>query len=205
MIQPVLADFTCRAPKSSGDHIQGFDVLRAVCSIAVVAVHLGYVAPSLIFDRSRWREHEFIWSDAVNFYGLLLAVPVFVTMSCYLVAIRPQPHLAERNWRIGRLFLFWAVMLNLYNTGIFGAMSGVPRSPIGLLLYFTSGLGTPFYFFISLMITMTVAAWARTKASIFVGVLMAASIVLIGILPLLARQAGRPEWCHYYLPLNFVP
>ena len=179
--------------------------MRAVLSIAVVAVHLGYVAPSLIFDRSRWREHEFIWSDAVNFYGLLLAVPVFFTISCYLVAKGPQPHLARRNWRIGRLFLFWAVMLNLYNTGIYGAIRAVPRAPIGLLLYFTSGLGTPFYFFISLMITMTVAAWARTKASIVVGVLMAASTVLIGILPLVARQTGQPAWCHYHLPLNFVP
>ena len=204
-IHPVLSDYTCRPPKPSGERIQGFDVLRAVCSIAVVAAHLGYVAPSLIFDRARWREHEFIWSDAVNFYGLLLAVPVFVMISCYLVAISHQPHLAKRNWRIGRLFLFWAVMLNLYSTGFVGAISGVPRSPIGLLLYFTSGLGTPVYFFISLMITVTVAAWARTKASIVVGVLMAASTLLIGILPLVARQTGRPEWCHHHLPLNFVP
>jgi peptidoglycan/LPS O-acetylase OafA/YrhL len=196
---------THNASNSTREHLHGFDVLRAVFSVAVVTVHLGYVAPSSIFDPSHWREHAFNWSDALNFYVLLLAVPVFIMMSCYLVAKSTQPNLAKRNWRIGRLFVFWAVILNLYQTGIFGTLRTVPRTPLELLFYFTSGLGTPFYFFVSLTITMTFAAWARTKASIVVGTLMAASTVLVGILPLIARQTGRAEWCQHHLPLNFVP
>jgi len=192
-------------PNPAKEHIYGFDWLRAIFSIAVVVVHLGYLSPSLIFDQARWREHVFNWSDAVNFYGLLLAVPVFIMMSCFLVTKSSQLKLGRRIWRIGRLFLFWAVLLNIYQYGVDRSIHGLPRQPIDFITYVASGFRTPFYFFVSLIIVTILAAWARARSTKVVASLLVASIFLIGFLPIVARITGRAELCHFAMPLNFTP
>src|SRR6187551_1367345 len=102
----------------SGDpaqHIHGFDSLRAFFSVCVVAVHSGYFAPSGIFDRSLCSSHLFSRSDFVNFYVLLLAVPVFALISCFLMAMRPSTdeRLMQRVTRAAKLLLFWTLLLHI--------------------------------------------------------------------------------------------
>ena len=70
----------------SRERIVGIDYLRAVFSVCVVLVHLGYVSPSAIFSEQEYAHHAFTWSDAVNFYVLCLAVPVFLLVSNFLLA-----------------------------------------------------------------------------------------------------------------------
>ncbi|MEB3335021.1 MAG: acyltransferase family protein [Cyanobacteriota bacterium] len=201
----VSASADIRSQMTANEHIHGFDWLRAVFSVAVVVVHLGYLSPSLIFDRARWPDHVFAWSDAVNFYGLLLAVPVFVMMSCFLLAKSPQPKLGKRIWRIGRLFVFWGVLLNLFQYGVTDTIRQIPKQPLDLMLYLASGFRTPFYFFFSLMIMLALTAWAQAKSTKIVTTLLLASIVLVGFLPVVARFTGRSEWCHIAMPLNYIP
>src|SRR5262249_55318729 len=83
------------APGAS--RIVGIDYLRAVFSVCVVAVHLGYISPSAIFDQEAYPSHTFTWSDFVNFYVLCLAVPVFVLISTYLYALKPTDSAALRR------------------------------------------------------------------------------------------------------------
>src|SRR5688500_12194635 len=118
------------APRS--DRVVGIDYLRAFFSACVVAVHLNYLFPSLIFDKRRYAEHAFGASDLVNFYVLCLAVPVFVLISTYLYATKPTDTagLGRRLWRIVRLLVFWSVLFQVYYNGGFGAGKNGPfREP----------------------------------------------------------------------------
>jgi peptidoglycan/LPS O-acetylase OafA/YrhL len=61
----------------------GIDYLRAFFSVCVVLAHLGYISPSLIFNRELYLAHIFTVSDFINFYVILLSVPVFFIISNY--------------------------------------------------------------------------------------------------------------------------
>jgi len=195
------------AAPSSG-RVVGIDYLRAFFSVCVVAVHLNYLFPSLIFDKRRYPEHTFGASDLVNFYVLCLAVPVFVLISTYLYATRPTDTagLGRRLWRIVRLLVFWSVLFQVYWLGGFAAVKNVPvREPDKLGLYLMSGGNTYYYFFESLaIITVVTHAATRLPGRVVWG-LFAASTVLVGVLPLLHEELHYRFLAHHANPLNFLP
>ena len=109
----------CRAPgrepmslSNRSDRLSGVDLIKALFSVAVVVVHLGYVWPSKIFSLKEYCDHSFGPSDAVNFYLLLLAVPLFFLMSNYLYIrkVRDGRYLQKYLLRIVRLACFWIVI-----------------------------------------------------------------------------------------------
>ncbi len=187
-------------------HLHGFDGLRALLSVCVVGVHLGFLYPSKIFSRATWQEHTFVPSDAVNFYLLLLAVPAFYLMSCMLVVRKDT---ADGMWaKTGRLLLlglFWSFLLNLYYFGIVGALKAIPRAPVAFVLYVVSGFNTPYYFFIWLPVLMLISHGVRywSKTSILLSIL--ASVAIVSLLPLAAMRWDAPALALYYLPLPFLP
>jgi surface polysaccharide O-acyltransferase-like enzyme len=188
--------------------VVGIDYLRAFFSVCVVAVHLNYLFPSLIFDKRRYTEHTFGASDLVNFYVLCLAVPVFVLISTYLYATRPTDTagLGRRLWRIVRLLLFWSVLFQVYWQGGFAAVKNVPvREPGELALYLMSGGNTYYYFFESLAIVTVLTHAATRLPTWLVWALFAASTVLVGVLPLLHKELHYRFLAHHANPLNFLP
>lgn len=54
------------------------DYLRAIFSVCVVLVHLGYISRSEIFEQDTFLEHVFSFSDIINFYVLLLGGSSFL-------------------------------------------------------------------------------------------------------------------------------
>jgi peptidoglycan/LPS O-acetylase OafA/YrhL len=189
-------------------HIQGFDSLRAFFSICVVAVHSGYVAPSGIFDRSRCDTHQFSWSDFVNFYVLLLAVPVFALISCFLMAMRPSSdeRLIQRVMRTSKLLLFWTLLLHVCDTGLLAATDRVAselrHNPIGFVL---TGGDTIFYFFASLIVLLVVTSFAKRISDFANWVLLVAAFAIVAVLPLAAVSLNCPALVHHANPLNFLP
>jgi surface polysaccharide O-acyltransferase-like enzyme len=185
----------------------GIDYLRALFSVCVVAVHLNYIFPSLIFDQVRYPEHTFTWSDFVNFYVLCLAVPVFVVVSTYLYARKPTDAtgLGRRVGRLVRLLVFWSVLFQVYRyTGI-GAAKLVPREPNELGLYLMSG-GSTYYYFFEVLAVVTVVTHAATRLpSRSVWALFAASTAVVGVVPLVHQQTHVRALAHHADPLNFVP
>jgi len=192
--------------------IVGIDYLRAFFSVCVVAVHLGYISPSTIFDRDEYASHKFTWSDFVNFYVLCLAVPVFVVISTYLYALRPTDSrgLARRLGRILRLLVFWSIAYQIFaNTG-YGFLKTIPHDAHGLALYVMTGGNTVYYFFVSLALGTVVTHYSRNLPAALVWGLFTASTALAGVLPLLHKAlCHQTQWAmflgHLANPLNFLP
>jgi len=185
----------------------GIDYLRAFFSVCVVAVHLGYVFPSLIFDKERYPEHTFTASDFVNFYVLCLAVPVFVLVSTYLLALRPATDqvLLRRLGRMGRLLVFWTVLYEVFFYTGYGFVKRIPHEPTDLALFVMSACNTVYYFFLCLMLVTAVAHLVRQAPGVTVWGLFAASTLVVGALPLVQRATGNLFPAHHANPLNFLP
>jgi surface polysaccharide O-acyltransferase-like enzyme len=187
--------------------IVGLDYLRAVFSVCVVAVHLGYVFPSAIFDPDRYRSHTLTASDLVNFYLSCLAVPVFVLISTYLYALKPPDTigLGRRLGRMVRLLAFWSLAFQVFFFTGYGVPKAVPRDPAGLGLYLLTGGDTVYYFFVSLALVTVATHGAVQLRGRTVWGLFAASTALLTVLPLLYRSTGWLVLGLHANPLNFLP
>jgi len=187
--------------------VVGIDYLRAFFSVCVVEVHLGYVFPSDVFDKNRFREHTFTVSDFVNFYVLCLAVPVFVLISTYLYARKPTDTagLLRRLGRIVRLLVFWSALYQVYRLTGFGAIKSIPVEPNELGLYLISGGSTFYYFFESLAIVTIIAHAATRLPAGGVWALFAISTLIVGVLPVIHEETHIRFLAYHADPLNFVP
>lgn len=194
-----------QTPKDPQSYLHGFDYLRAFFSVCVVLVHLGCVAPSEIFDREKWKDHVFVLSDAVNFYVLLAAVPVFYLIACFLVAGNSTNAVWPRVFRVMRLMVFWGLLLRLSHGGMHALIGSVPHSPFRFLIYLMSGFHTVYYFFFSLGLAIVTTHAARHLPNYFVYVLCFLTTIFVGLLPILALQFELPQLTYYYVPLNFLP
>jgi surface polysaccharide O-acyltransferase-like enzyme len=194
------------AAQDSG-RVVGIDYLRAFFSVCVVEVHLGYIFPSAIFNKTRYPDHTFTASDFVNFYVLCLAVPVFVLISTYLYARKPTDAagLGRRLGRIVRLLVFWSVLYQVYRYTGFGAIKSIPHDPDELALYLMSGGSTFYYFFEGLAIITVIAHWATRLPARAVWLLFAASTILVGVLPVVHEATHVRFLAHHADPLNFAP
>ncbi len=168
-------------------------------------VHLGYVAPSLIFDPDKWKNHVFVFSDAVNFYVLLAAVPVFYLMACYLVAMNKNADVWPRVWRALRLLVFWGLLFNLYQFGGRAFVTSIPRNPVRFVLYFTSGFNTVYYFFFSLVLVLLATHAVRRLPYQTICLLSLLSLLVICLLPVVALRCDLPQLLAWSFPLNFLP
>jgi surface polysaccharide O-acyltransferase-like enzyme len=191
----------------SDSRLVGIDYLRAIFSVCVVAVHLGYVFPSAIFDPEAYQAHTFSWSDLVNFYLLCLAVPVFVIVSTYLYALKPtdMAGLGRRVGRIVRLLVFWSVLYQVFFFTGYGVPKVIPRDPAGLGLYFLTGGDTVYYFFVSLAVVTVATHAAMRLPGPAVWSLFAISTAVVGVLPVLHRSTGWIVLGLHANPLNFLP
>jgi surface polysaccharide O-acyltransferase-like enzyme len=192
----------------------GFDYLRAIFSVAVVAVHLGYVFPSAIFDEQAYTTHTFGWSDFVNFYVLCLAVPVFIVVSTYLYALKPSDTgaLLRRLGRIVRLLVFWSLAYQVFFFTGYGFLKEIPRDRQGLAVYLLTAGNTVYYFFIALAVVTVVTHYAKRWPSGVVWGLFAITTVVVGVLPVMHRvlrpedQATAVRFLDLHAdPLNFLP
>jgi len=189
-------------------HIDGFDNLRAFFSICVVTVHSGYIAPSDLFDKLRFESHVICWSDIVDFDVLLLAVPVFALISCYLFAMK-QPgdeRLGQRLLRTSRLLVFWMLLSFLSEKGLNASIQklglGILEAPFWFII---SAGDTIFYFFSALIVLLPLTSFAkRLKLRASWG-LFALSLAIVGFLPLIAVWLHVPALVHHANPLNFLP
>jgi hypothetical protein len=187
--------------------IAGIQWLRAAMSIFVVVWHLGGVDRSLIFAPNDFNRHVFSISDFLNFHVLLVAVPAFVIISNYLLAIAPDDArtLFHRAKRIVILLLFWPMAINIYSKGWQGFANSIPTSAPGLLTYVLTAGQTIYFFFCSLLITLGVtfvAKHASLAANIWMLLLSSAAL---SVAPFIAIHYASPYLCAYWSPLNFVP
>jgi peptidoglycan/LPS O-acetylase OafA/YrhL len=185
----------------------GLDYLRAFFSVCVVLVHLGYVSRSIIFSKDFYLAHTFTVSDFINFYLLLLAVPVFFLISNYLFYRKPQDSLVLSAYlkRIAKIAGFWIVLHIIFKYKGWDFIHSLPKSSMHLAYFIMSGGNTIYYFFISL-IGLTVITHLCKRLNIFhVLVLFIITTLFVSILPVLSVKTGHYALIAYWSPLNFLP
>lgn len=137
----------------------GFDYLRVVMSIAVVAWHTGLILCSTtgMFGRDA-RIIKVVISDISNFNLQLLAVPIFYLIALFLTAkklIKTHNPISERIWKLLYLYVFWSLIWVLYNHGIWwfvNLLSYDFKSIIRVMLGSDFGV----FYFIHFLIYLTV-------------------------------------------------
>jgi peptidoglycan/LPS O-acetylase OafA/YrhL len=190
----------------------GITYLRAICSIVVVILHSGGFPHSQLFVREQFTEHRFQVWDVLNFYALLLAVPIFFLISNFLFALK-QPsgtELVKLLTRLGKITIFWTFCQLIFIYGRWNLFSQIPRPGeadwiIRLISYVLSAGHTLYYFMISLMLLSIVVFLVQRLPIHVVQCLLVLSIVLVGSLPILAIKWQLPRLTVFWNPLQFLP
>ena len=129
--------------------LDGLEILRVVFSVAVVVWHLKTIpkSPYLLFGGNHGVGAGVL--DVVNIGVLLLAVPVFIFISCFIFVLNGAGRESLKR-RLTVLAIFWSVAYILFMEGRAGLVR-IAAEFIDRPLYviFRSG-GTVYYFFISL-------------------------------------------------------
>ena len=203
--------FTVMRKKSSlsQPYFHGFDYLRAVMSLAVVAWHIQLFGASDLFDLGNFTGHDIVLSDVINLYFLLLAVPVFFLISLFLFFQRiviNRFYFKKRMARLLLLYLFWdGLWLLLY--GYLTDFSNIfPSSFRDILISIVSGWSSLYYFFFSLIL-LTCIAYAIVCLPCYVlWLLLAISLSLLWCFSFIVKIYGGYHFLvAYWNPFNFFP
>jgi peptidoglycan/LPS O-acetylase OafA/YrhL len=189
------------------DRIEGFEYLRAVMSLFVVAWHMKIAGATLTHSRADYIGQALTVSEFVNFHLLLLAVPTFIFVSAYLYALTDVDgaSLRKRIRRIGILLTFWPCAWIVYQSGIRGLRETIPHSIISLVVTLLQAGDTIYYFFVSLLACL-LAVHAAARCSFRVQMLgFAVATLLLSVLPQIGSFSGVAELSAYWNPLNFIP
>jgi len=188
-------------------HIEGIDLLRAIMSVFVVVWHMNGGGTSLIFSKEKYLEHILTMSDIVNFNILLLAVPTFIFVSCFLYALGPVniAALRRRLRRIMILLAFWPLTLIIFNNGYQGIPNIAPHSFFAFAVLVLRAGNTIYYFFPSLIICLVIAHIAA-RLSVRLQVLcFVISTTVVACMPIIAILSSYYPIAAFWNPLNFIP
>ena len=189
------------------DHIEGFDYLRAVMSVFVVAWHMKTAGSTVTYPKDTYFQHTLTASDFVNFHILLLAVPTFIFVSTYLYVLKgaSASSLWRRLKRLSILLTFWPVAWILYKRGYSGLLANIPHSTSSFLSTVIQAGGTIYYFFVSLIVCLLITHVVATRTvHVQIAGLMA-STAMLSCLPQISIASGLHALSEYWNPLNFIP
>ncbi|MBD2138847.1 acyltransferase family protein [Anabaena sp. FACHB-1237] len=194
--------------------IYGFDYLRAVCCILVVAIHSNISGLFWGYENI----YEFIVYNIFN-----LAVPIFMQTALVLFFINRQKYpnyfWNKRLFKIIKLYLFWGMVAHIFNLIFnnaiytnFLSQSITWRSLISFII--EDGYGNPFYFF-SCLLFMTMLAElvvmliekTRIQAEFIIYPGLILSCITVFLLPLIPEIIGTQfkTIVEVANPLNFIP
>jgi Acyltransferase family len=138
----------------------GFDYLRAIFSIAIVADHTGLFILATLFGSSTL-------TDVLYANVSYIAVPVFFQISLFLFYLKSektglQYFVQKRIPKLVYLYLFWMTFKILCEILVKGESASIKMATVsirGFLEAIVSGGNSPFYFFFSLLFITTLAGF----------------------------------------------
>ena len=186
--------------------IHGFDWVRALMSVAVVMWHIRTFGKSLLLTE-KFARFQLNVIDLFNFNVVLVAVPVFLLVSCYLLVRNESDgtRLRQRVWRLILLVSFWTVLISLWKGGYGELRKMSPGSPLDLLVILLSANGEYYYFFVSLMLLLLVTFGAMRLPTLWNWIGFALTTALVFVLPQIVIANGQILLVTYWNPLNFLP
>jgi Acyltransferase family len=216
----------------TGKQFLGFDFLRAICVVVIVAYKTKiFNIPEILFPSSLTQALSgYILSGMIG----ALAVPIFLQISLFLFYLKSQKtglayFIRKRLPRLISLHIFWVSLITLYDVLFIdkaAALQAITASPKAFFEFIVSGNSTPYFFFFSLML-MTILAEvlvlafgnlksAGAKIRISYGLLFAACLLIFSFstlepilenttiqLPGLKTLNNLAGWD--YTPINFLP
>ena len=187
----------------------GFDYLRAVLSIAIVAWHARLLGESSIFSETGFSGHHLQVSDVINLHFFLLAVPTFILVSLFLTyrKLRGNPkYIVGRVEGFVYLYVFWVGLWTLYNWKEIRMPSLDFDYVWYVLRYAATGGSSEYYFFFSLIIVTCLCYFAAKLTRPLLWILLTGSLLLIWLFPIGVSRLGWPTFLiASWDPLNFVP
>jgi len=218
--------------KSQVQKFEGFDFLRAIFAIAIVAYKTKiFDIPQILIANS--------WTYALSQYILsgmvgALAVPVFFQISLFLFYYKSKNletnyFIQNRLPKLLSLYLFWVTAITIFDILLVGKFELVKQSFSSVksfLEFIVSGNSTPYFFFFSLIFLTTLAAIfnslfgkqeansTRSKISYILLFVSSALLVLASAIEAIASYTNFQSpylkiiinIVHWdYHPLNFIP
>lgn len=216
--------------KKTEEHkFEGFDYLRAIFSIAIVADHTGLFLLATFLGISAL-------TDVLYANFSYVAVPVFFQISLFLFYLKNeklglQYFIQKRLSKLVSLYLFWVfvkVLCDLFINNENWVIKVATSSVRGLLEMIVSGGNSPFYFFFSLLFITILAKifillsskfkglLGKTQINyflLFISCILIFSFSIIGLITtndpsdkqmtFLSVFSSIAQW--NYNPLNFLP
>ncbi|NJM74984.1 MAG: hypothetical protein HC852_03420 [Acaryochloridaceae cyanobacterium RU_4_10] len=132
---------------------EGFDFLRAIFSISIVAykTKLFYIPTLIISSSLTYALSDYVLSGILG----AIAVPVFLQISLFIFDLKSSEKgfkyfVSKRLPRIVSLYLFWVILITLYDLFFvtkFSVLSEIFSSFKQFILFLISGHNTPYFFF----------------------------------------------------------
>ncbi len=217
---------------SKAQTFEGFDFLRSIFAIAIVAYKTKiFNIPEILVENS--------WTYALSQYILsgmfgALAVPVFFQISLFLFYYKSTNSginyfIRNRLPKLLSLYLFWVTAITAFDILFIGKFESIKQSISSVksfLEFIVSGNSTPYFFFFSLIFLTTLAAIfnsllskqeassTRSKISYLLLFISSALLFLASAIEAIANYTNfqSPYFkvitniIHWdYHPLNFLP
>lgn len=144
--------------KKLDNNIEGFDFLRAIFSIIIVALKTNlFLLADILFSGTL----AYALMAKVGY----IAVPVFLQISLFLFYLKIEKKnflyfLQKRLPRLISLYIFWVgskVLFDIFVRGKSERFARIISSPRSLIEFIISGSQSPFFFFFSLIFLTTIA------------------------------------------------
>ncbi|MEE4359539.1 MAG: acyltransferase [Desulfococcaceae bacterium] len=188
-------------------HYYGFDYLRSIMALAVVAWHIRLFGISSISDRNEYLFHRITLSDIINFHFFLLAVPVFTLISLFLFSLKAKQagYFVSRLEYLVYLYLFWCGLWILVRSALTD-FCFLHENPVNIFSNIVTGWNSLYYYIFSLIL-MTILSFFSIKLNYYsLFIWLCVSLFAIGIFPLFVNKENSCQYLvAYWNPLNFLP
>lgn len=177
----------------------GFDYLRAILSLAVIAIHTNLLTAHGKFSLEETGINIF---DIIQFNLFFLAVPVFLLISLFLFYKKNGTLLKDgrRIYQLVILYVFWTSIWILFK-------DTRPRDGIyETLIFLMRGGKSIFWFFFSLTFTTALAAVTRKLSPRLTWIALCISLFVIALFPILNMADPAYQYLvAFWNPLGFIP
>lgn len=199
-------------------HFYGFDYLRALMIIAIVAWHTELFGNLEVLNIARYSAESVRFSTLLCTQFLLLAVPCFFLMSFFLLYRNTQSRKMYGLSRLERLFYLYVFWVSIYIMVRYHAQPDFLPNLFALdyarILSFFAGEGISVYYFnFSLLALTIVAIISKTLKNSYLWICLVCimGLFLIGPASLMKAETVatadyyKPSLIVYWNPLNFLP
>jgi len=202
------SEMSIKSEMSSGRNgfYYGFDYLRAIMPIGVVALHMEVFGRHTLHGPQEYRSHIFSLPDLINYQVLCLAVPIFFLVSLFLFSEKAhnnRGYFLRRAERLVYIYIFWLTLFILWRGGMHRMLPVYDVKHFVILVM--SGGPSAFYFFFSLLFLTCIAFFALKLPRRILWLFLAVSVMLLWFMPYLVfRTDLYSSLVAAWNPANFL-